>query len=205
MTSPRPFNWKRGRDQRSRCRERLLLAEYPRHAGPIGARRRCDRSGRRRAPRCRAAPESPRALPRAGRRRAAGTVRASTAGTLPLLLAWGARRGSLPRKDGAHRLRDLLERRVDERRAGGRERLAIHAPRDLEQRFPETGGEILFFDQARQQIGLAARHVGLEHRCGVLPDVAAENVEGRLMILGVAGGRLLLARRSPETGWRAST
>ena len=83
--------------------------------------------------------------------------------------------------------RDLLERRLDKRFADRRERAAFDAPGDLEQRVSEAGGKVFFFDQTREQVGLAVRHVRLEHRSRGLPDVAAENVEGRLMIPGVVG------------------
>ena len=68
---------------------------------------------------------------------------------------WRRRRAMPVRDDGPHRLRDLVERRIDQLAADRRERLALDAPRDLEQRFAQAGGEILFLDQAGQQVGLA--------------------------------------------------
>ena len=145
-----------GRDRRSRSRERRL--PWRGHATRGTDRRSASMRSIRKKARS-ALPRSSRIAPRSFPWQVGAQLQAPLArgeqelAGAPPRSADSSRR---PRRqeDRAHRLRDLVERRVDQLAAGRRERLALDAPRDLEQRFAEAGGEVLLLDQAGEQVGL---------------------------------------------------
>ncbi len=157
-----------------------------------------------------ALPSSSRIAPRSSQGSVGAELQAALARRQQELRRWLSRSGGgaalpLPGTMVRSAVASLLERRVDQLLTRRRERLALDAPRDLEQRLAKTGGEILFLDQAGEQVGLAVRHVRLEHRRGVPADVAAEDIERRLMVLRRSIGADLSLRAIARNRLAAST
>ena len=195
------------RDQRHRRPASASASSRGRH----GARHRpalgdrCDRSGRRRARRCPGAPESRRAPPRAGRRPASGSVARGQQELLPLVRVWRRRTGaSRPRPSTIVRMACAIWSSVASTSSRPTAKNGWRSTR----RATWNSVSPRLAVKSSSSIRLASRSasrggmLGLEHRRRVAADVAAEDVEGRLMVLGVARRRLSPCGRSRGTGSR---
>ena len=157
-----------------------------------------------RARRCPAARESRRAPPRAGR---APSCRHRSRVASQELLSLRPRHG----RRGTGTSRSAEQRPHRPARSGRASPRPAHVPAAQNgcrsrrratwcSALAQAGREVLLFDQAGEQIGLPVRHLRLEHRRRVAADVAAEDVDGVLVVPGRAGQRLLPPGHDEEQG-----